>query len=219
MIFVSTLVKIFASCLVFSWWMRCAAFATCLTWAMLEIGSVAIAFLVLEEIDFIYDCCCHNSTIRFVLVEVFYDYLVLLGMLEKGRVCNVLSPLLQSDPLLDFKMLHCMKKQLCSMYHFLSFQFGTGTILPDLLCVDLVDQLSLCSPCLMSLYISLMWFQYKVDTCRVSVMALNTALGFFWLSLSFEMGSVFHNLKPSLPRKPTIIANHISLSMLDAQKG
>ena len=49
-------------------------------------------------------------------------------------------------------------------------------------------------------------------------MALNTALGLFWLSSSLEMGSVFHHLKPALPRKPTIVANHTSLLMLDAQR-
>ena len=143
---------------------------------------------------------------------------MLLGMLEKGCVCDVLSPLLPSDPLFDFKMLCCMKKQLCFYIPFSHLQFGTGTILPDLLCIDLVVSVVSCSPCLMSLYISSMWFQYEVDTSRVSEMALNTASGFFWLSSSFEIGSVFHFLKPSLPRKPTIIANHNYLLMQDAQR-
>ena len=47
-------------------------------------------------------------------------------------------------------------------------------------------------------------------------MALKTALGSF-LSFSFlDMGSVFHCLKPSLPRKCTIVAYHLPFSMLDA---
>ena len=108
-----------APCWAFSQWMRQAAFAACLTWATL--GSVAIAFPELECLDFIYGCCHCNSTIGFVLVEVFYCHLMLFGMLEEGLIYDVLSLLLQSDPLFDFKMFCCMKKQLCTMYHFLSF--------------------------------------------------------------------------------------------------
>ena len=37
----------------------------------------------------------------------------------------------------------------------------------------------LCSPCLMSLYISSMWFRYEIDTSSVSVIALKTSSGFF----------------------------------------
>ena len=67
-------------------------------------------------------CCCHNSTIRFVSVEVFYCIISCsLACLMKGCVCDVLSPLLQSDPLFDFKMFCCVKKKLCPMYHFLIF--------------------------------------------------------------------------------------------------
>ena len=45
-------------------------------------------------------------------------------------------------------------------------------------------------------------------------MALNTASGFFWASSSFEMGNVFHLLKPSLPKYPMMVANHMSQLML-----
>ena len=47
-------------------------------------------------------------------------------------------------------------------------------------------------------------------------MALKTVSGFFLSSKSFEMGSVFHHLKPSLPRYPMIEANQISSLKLDA---
>ena len=72
----------------------------------------------------------------------------------------------------------------------------------------------LCSLCLMSLYILLMWFQYDLDTSRVSAMALKTSLGFFLFSSCLEIGRLFHHLKPSLPRKPMIVA-YPSFSMLD----
>ena len=40
------------------------------------------------------------------------------------------------------------------------------------------------------------------------------------MSLSFlDMGSVLHHLKPSLPRKPTILAYHLSGYMLGVFKG
>ena len=89
MVFISTLVTFLAPCWAFSWWVRHVAFAACLTWATL--GSVAIAFPELECLDFIYGCCCCNSTIGLVSVEVFYCHLMLLGMLEKGFVCDFLS--------------------------------------------------------------------------------------------------------------------------------
>ena len=60
-----------------------------------------------------------------------------------------------------------------------------------------VDSLS---PCLMSLYISSIWFQYEVKTSRVSVMALKTFSGSFWASSSIDIGNVFQCLNPSLPR-------------------
>ena len=72
-----------------------------------------------------------------------------------------------------------------------------------------------CSPCLMSLYISLMWFQKDVDTSRVLAIA---SLGFFLFSSCLEIGRLFHHLKPSLPRKQMIVAYHISLSMLDTSR-
>ena len=97
MIFVSTLVSYFAPCWAFSQWMRCAAYAACLTWATL--GSVAITFFKLKHLDIINCCCCCNSSIGSVSVEVFYCHLVLLGMLQKGYVCDNLSLLLWSDPL------------------------------------------------------------------------------------------------------------------------
>ena len=115
---VSALVTYFTPHWAFSWWVRLSTFATYFTWAAL--GLVAITFSVLE-MDFINACCYGNSPIGLVSVEVFHHYLMLLGMLEEGLICDILSPLLQSDPLLDFKMFHCMKKQLCPMYHFLSF--------------------------------------------------------------------------------------------------
>ena len=87
-----------------------------------------------------------TPAIGLVSVEVFHHHLMLLGMLEEGLICDILSPLLQSDPLLDFKMFHCMKKQLCPTYHFLSFTLVLAYILPNLLCVGLVGQLSLALP-------------------------------------------------------------------------
>ena len=52
---------------------------------------VAITFLEFEGIDLINGCCCDNSTIELVSVEVFDHHLMLLGILEKGCVCDVLS--------------------------------------------------------------------------------------------------------------------------------
>ena len=124
-VFISTLMAFLAPCWAFSWWVRHAAFTTCLTWATLD--SVAIVFPELEWLDLIYVCCCCNSTIGFVSVEVFFCHPMLLGMLEKGLICDILS-LLWSDPLFDFKMFCCMKKQLCPMYHFLSFSLVLASL-------------------------------------------------------------------------------------------
>ena len=70
----------------------------------------------------------------------------------------------------------------------------------------------------MSLYISSMWFQYEVDTSSVSANALKTASGSFWTSSSFNIGNVFHHLKPSLPKYPMIVANQFFLLKLGAQR-
>ena len=119
--FISTLVTIFAPCWAFSWQVQLSTSATCLIWATL--GSVAVTLLEVEGLDLIDGCCCSNSSIGLVSVEVFYCHLMLLGMLEEGLICDVLSLLLWSDPFFDLKRFWCMKKQLCSMYCFLSFSF------------------------------------------------------------------------------------------------
>ena len=89
MIFISTLVTLFAPCWAFSWQVRLSTSAACLTRATL--GSMAITFLEFEGFGFINGCCCGNSTIGLVSVEVFYCNLMLFGILEKGFVCDFLS--------------------------------------------------------------------------------------------------------------------------------
>ena len=69
MIFISTVVAIFVPCWAFSWQVRLSASATCLTWA--TFGSMAITFLEIEGLDLINGCCCGNSTVELVSVEVF----------------------------------------------------------------------------------------------------------------------------------------------------
>ena len=89
MIFISALVTILAPCSAFSWQVRLSVFATCLTQATL--GSVAITFLEFIGLCLINGCYCGNSTIGIVSVEVFDCHLMLLGILEKGFVCDLLS--------------------------------------------------------------------------------------------------------------------------------
>ena len=48
------------------------------------------------------------------------------------------------------------------------------------------------------------------------MIALKTFSGSFWASSLMDIGSVFHHLKPSLPRYLMIIANQMSRLMLDA---
>ena len=51
---------------------------------------------------------------------------------------------------------------------------------------------------------------------RVSTIALKTFSGSFWASSSVDISSVFHRLKPSLPRYPMMVANQMSWLILDA---
>ena len=136
-VFISTLVTFLAPCWAFFWWVRWAA---CLTWATL--GSVAIAFPEPECLDFIYGCCCCDSTIGLVSVEVwsFYSHPMLLDMLGEGLICDILSLFLWSDPFFDFKMLCCMEKQLCFTYHFLTFSFVLASFYQIFWYIDLTGQ-------------------------------------------------------------------------------
>ena len=136
MAFISKFMTFLAPCWAFSQWMRCTAFVACLAWATL--GSVAIAFHKLECLDLIYGCCCCNSTIGFLLVEAFHCHLVLLGTIC-GLICDILSLLLQSDPLLTSKCFVTWKATL-SYILFSQLQFGTGIFLPDLWYIDLTGQ-------------------------------------------------------------------------------
>ena len=68
----------------------------------------------------------------------------------------------------------------------------------------------------MSLYILSMWFQWDVETSRVLAKALNTSSGSFFLLSSFDMSKCCHCLKPSCPKKPMMLAYHLSLEMLNA---
>ena len=120
-VFISTLMTFFAPCWTFSQWVGCAAFTACLTLGTLKVGSLAIAFPLLESVGLIYSHWCGNSTIWFVLVEVFHHHFMLLSLLEKSLIHDILSPLLQSDLPLGFKMFCCMDKQLCPIYHSLCF--------------------------------------------------------------------------------------------------
>ena len=162
-IFISTPVTIFAPFWAFSWWVRLFTFATCLTWATL--GFVAVTFLEVEVLDLINGCCCGNSATGLVLVEVFYCHLMLLGMLEEGLICNVLSLFLWSDPFLTSKCFVAWKRNsvLCTIFSssVLYWHLSTRSLMHWSNCS--VDS---CSPCLISLYISSMWFQYEVDTSR-----------------------------------------------------
>ena len=140
-----------------------------------------------------------------------------LGMLEEGLICDVLSPLLWSDPLFDFKMFGCMKEQLCPMYHFLSFILVLASL--DCILDILVELVSWLMFSLSDVTLHLInVVPVRLDTSRVSVIALKTSLGFFLFSFCLEIGRLFHHLKPSLPRKPMIVAYHLSLSMLDASR-
>ena len=126
-VFISTLKTFLAPCWAFSQWVRRAAFTACLTLGTLKVGSVAVAFPVFEGTFLIYSCCCHNSTIWFVsgwsLSPSFHCSLACWS-----RAWYVTSSLLFFD-LTHFSTSKClgsMKKQLCPMYHFLCFEFGTG---------------------------------------------------------------------------------------------
>ena len=158
MVFISTLMTLLAPCWAFSWWMRCAAFTACLTLSTLKIGSVAIAFPELEGLDLIYGCCCHNSTIGFVSVEVFHHHLMLLGMLEEGLIHYVLSFLFKSDPFLTSKCFIAWKSNSVLHTAFSASVWYWHLLTRSLICWSnwSVDS---CSPCLMLLYISSMWFQ------------------------------------------------------------
>ena len=154
----------FAPCWAFSWWVRHAPFTACLTWATL--GSVAITFPELECLDLIYGCCCCNSTVGFVSVEVFYCHLMLLGMLEEGL--NMWCPLSSSSDLTHFLTSKCFVAwKSNSVLHTI---FSASVWYWHLSTRSLMHwsnwSVDSCSPCLMSLYISLMWFQYDIDTSR-----------------------------------------------------
>ena len=119
-IFVSTLVALFAPHWAFSWQVQLSTFVTCLTLATLGFVAITVTFSVIV-MDLINACCYCSSTIWLMSVEVFHSHFVLLGMLEEGCICDILSLLFWSDQFFDFKVFCCMKQQLCSTYHLLIF--------------------------------------------------------------------------------------------------
>ena len=117
----------------------CTTSAACLTWATL--GSMAITFLEFEGLNLINGCCCSNSTIGLVLVDVFYCHLVLLGMLEEGLICDMSSLFIFN--LTHFFTSKCFvawKSNSVLVYHFLIFSFVLGSFYQYLWCIDLTGQ-------------------------------------------------------------------------------
>ena len=183
--FLFPLMTFLAPCWAFSRWMRHAAFTACLTWATL--GSVAIAFPELEGLDLVYGWWFYNSTIGFVSVESLT--VILCSLACWRRAWYVMSSLL------FFSLTHFLTSKCFvawrsnSVLHTIFsasvwyWNFSTRS----LICWSnwSVDS---CSPCLMSLYNSSMWFQYEVNTSRVLVIALKTSCwmlqGLVWLGLS-----------------------------------
>ena len=77
---------------------------------------MAITFPEFEGFDLINGCCCGNSTIGLVSVEVFYHHLMLLGILEKGFVCDFLSFFFDLTHFLTSEVFCGMEKEFCLMY-------------------------------------------------------------------------------------------------------
>ena len=196
----------------------CAAFAAYFTWATLCL--VAITIPVFEGTYFINNhCCCHNSSIWLVLVEVFHSHFVLLGMLEEGCICDVLC-------LLFFNLTHFLTSKCFiawnsnSVLHvpFSLLQFGTGITWLSPWYIDQAGQLTHVHPvwccCISHQYGSSKMLTLRA--CQWRPWKLHQ--GFFLFSSCLEIRRLFHCLKPCLPRKPTIVAYHHSLSMLDASR-
>ena len=157
-VFIYTFMTFLALCWAFSQWMRHAAFTTCLTWATL--GSVVIAFPEIEWLDLIYGCCCCNSTIGFVLVEVLLSSH---APWHVGGGLDTWHPLSSSFIWPTFWLQNVLLHEKATLPYvpFSHLQFGTGIFLPDLWYVDLAGQLT----CVL-----FVWCHYTSHWCGSSMM-------------------------------------------------